>query len=322
MYKRIFDERKSGSSWGQLSKKYNKARSSIRRIVESFSKQKQKRGPKPLLKKMDKYHMKVLIGSHERQGIKNTISKIKEAMKLNVSNMTIWRQLRSLDFNYEKVFKIYKLNKEKRERRMLVARSYIENEICWKEVIFSDEKLFTINGNDSYFTWRLKGTKFFKKNNYLKSPGLMIWAAIFPNGTLSFRIISGSIKSKNYIDILKNSLIPMMKLNAKSNFYFQQDNCRVHTSRETLAFLKSSNVKVLEWAPYSPDLNIIENIWAELSRKVYGSGTIKNLRDLKTRIIQAFEEYNLFKTEYTKALYSSMPRRICDILLKKGDRVR
>ncbi len=35
-----------------------------------------------------------------------------------------------------------------------------------------------------------------------------------------------------------------------------------------IAFLRTNRVRVLEWPPLSPDLSPIENLWAELKRRV------------------------------------------------------
>ena len=113
-------------------------------------------------------------------------------------------------------------------------------------MVFTDEKYFTLVGNYSYYTWKSEGIKFFKARNFLISPGIMIWGALFYNGTLSFRIVSGTINSEKYIEILKTSLIPMTKLNASHDFVLQQDNCRVHTSHKTKNFLDEIGIKSLD----------------------------------------------------------------------------
>lgn len=61
----------------------------------------------------------------------------------------------------------------------------------------------------------------------------------------------------------------------QAKFIFQQDGARPHTAAITRKTLSDEGVSVLKWPPYSPDLNIIENIWglvqARMDKKYFAT---------------------------------------------------
>jgi transposase len=50
---------------------------------------------------------------------------------------------------------------------------------------------------------------------------------------------------------------------------FIQNNVGIHYRKELVAWLKEKGYKVLEWLPYSPNLNLIKYVWVELKKLVY-----------------------------------------------------
>ena len=46
------------------------------------------------------------------------------------------------------------------------------------------------------------------------------------------------------------------------------DNCRVHWLLEALQFYKDNEITVIDWLPYSPELNPIENVWVFIKAKL------------------------------------------------------
>jgi transposase len=43
---------------------------------------------------------------------------------------------------------------------------------------------------------------------------------------------------------------------------FMQDNAPIHTAKKVTKWFEDRGIPVLNWAPYSPDLNPIEHVWA------------------------------------------------------------
>ncbi|KAA8493874.1 Transposable element Tc3 transposase [Porphyridium purpureum] len=92
------------------------------------------------------------------------------------------------------------------------------------------------------------------------------------------------------------------------NMVFQQDNAPVHTSRLVKNFMNDENVELLDWPAYSPDFNIIENLWGILARKVYeGARQYQTVLELKNAILQAWETLD---QPVMANLYASLPKRI------------
>ena len=59
---------------------------------------------------------------------------------------------------------------------------------------------------------------------------------------------------------------------------FMHDNAPVHTARIVKRVLEAlDNIEVMDWPPYSPDLNPIENIWALMKAEIY-----RNYPELET----------------------------------------
>jgi len=71
-----------------------------------------------------------------------------------------------------------------------------------------------------------------------RSPRLMVCAMVMPNGFLYYEIMTCKQKSTNYINIIKTKALPIIKINIKNNFMFQQDNCPIHKSKENLEFFR------------------------------------------------------------------------------------
>ena len=188
-------------------------------------------------------------------------------------------------------------------------------------MIFSDEKRFSLNGCDFFYTWIHSKQSPKRIRKVVRSPCVMVWAMVSPNGLISFRILKGNQNAENYINIIKNVVIPMAKLNLGKEYIYQHDNCPIHVATKTKNFSSASNLKVLDWPAHSPDLNIIENLWQIISMKVYDTEAPKNIKELKKRIEMVINDMNVTGFYQVRNLYNSIRGRLCDVILRRGERI-
>lgn len=82
-------------------------------------------------------------------------------------------------------------------------------------------------------------------------------------------------------------------------------------------------VTILDWPPYSPDLNPIENIWKILKENIYKAdpelATLGSNIASKQRLIQvAISCWEDIKEKVLRDLVSSMRRRLSAVIKTKG----
>ena len=69
--------------------------------------------------------------------------------------------------------------------------------------------------------------------------------------------------------------------------------------------MKKSKINILEWLANGPDLNIVEDIWQQLSNDIYDGPQFKKISDLREIINRIILHFNLKKRENIKELYQT-----------------
>lgn len=212
-----------------------------------------------------------------------------------------------------------KLTDRHKKQRLEYCDKYMEMGQKWKNVIFSDEKKFNLDGPDGLkYYWRdlRKEPKSIFSRNF-GGGSLMVWAAISFNARSEIVFLEGRQTSFDYSLTLENYLLPFAWQNYGFNFIFMQDNASIHTSNEMKNWFKEQNIALLDHPPNSPDLNPMENVWAALVRMVYANGQqYTSIAELRASIKQ---KWTLIDQKYIQNLILSMKDRIKETLMKKGD---
>ena len=193
---------------------------------------------------------------------KDILCALKKATGVLVSKQTIIRDLHALGFKSRVRPKSCCLTTDY-AARVAFATLHLKddpNVMC-----FSDEKVFTSNDESMRLQWMMEGdTPLPRLKTRWPAGRVMVWGCIgigfrhlqvIPEGT--------ALNSNNYIRIC---LSPIRKhLQGK---VFQQDNAPCHASSRTSQYLTRQLIRTISWTPRSPDMNVIEVLWAIMQRRV------------------------------------------------------
>ena len=105
----------------------------------------------------------------------------------------------------------------------------------------------------------------------------MVWGGISHGVKTPLVVIQGNLTAVRYRDqVLMPHVLPLVNAH---NLTFQHDNARPHVARVCRDFLNQNNVQVLDWPPYSPDLNQSSTFGM---RWTGGSGSASTYRQRRT----------------------------------------
>ena len=184
---------------------------------------------------------------------------------------------------------IYDPNKEK---RLAWARKNIGED--FSDCIFSDETTVQMETHRRFCC-----TKSGLKPRYKPRPKhptkVHVWAAISKKGRSGVCIFEGCMDAVAYVNILEQTLLPMIQALYPNGHRFVQDNDPKHTSRLAQQFFREKGVNWWHTPPESPDCNPIENLWHELKEHLRREVKPRNKEDLIQGIVTFWETVDVTK---------------------------
>jgi hypothetical protein len=143
-----------------------------------------------------------------------------------------------------------------------------------------------------------------------------VWACFSRNGIGDIHIFTEDLDAAEMKAILQSHLVQSAERVFPNNtvWWFLQDNDPKHSSRLVHEWLFCHGVQCLDFPPHSPDLNPIENLWANLKRRVEEHNS-RNIEELQQQIhIEWLRTDKIFLSN----LSDSMPRRCKAVIANEG----
>ncbi|KAI4886606.1 hypothetical protein NFI96_000804 [Prochilodus magdalenae] len=212
----------------------------------------------------------------------------------DVSRSTTYRRLRELGFKSHVPAVKPMLNKKQMEKRLKWAKEHGESTAeDWQKVVFSDESRFCISfGDQGPRVWRRGGETYNHEcvKRSVKFPqSVMVWGCMSARGVGKLCFLKKTVNAAVYQDVLETFLIPTVEEQfGEEDFIFQQDLAPAHAAKSTKDWFTKKQLEVLAWPANSPDLNVIENLWAIVKRKIRDRKPT-TLDQLKQNIATAWE---------------------------------
>jgi transposase len=257
-----------------------------------------------------------------------TPRQILQELQLNVSAHTIDRRLQEAGLFGRVALKKRVFVEADKKKRLSFAEGYKNwTEKQWERVLFADEAVIQGEGGmkgGRQWVRRPIGTSDAFKSEYVHHSishpkQLNIWACFSASGLGYCYIYNETLDAKSFVHILDTHLLPSADLlfteTPRRQWWYLQDNAPTHTARMTRKWLHNHGIICLDFPPYSPDLNPIENLWQHIEKRVEERvpTTIDELQDVVA------EEWKNTPIELLTKLAHSMIYRCKTVIAAHGD---
>ena len=265
-----------------ISVKINRPRTTVtnflRRLKQTGTSENAHRsGRPPLLNE----RAKRLIVREAKKDRRQPLAELTANLSYNPSVSTVRRALKEAGIQKWRALERPLLTDENAAARLAWALEYKDwTEEDWECCIWSDECMVEKSKDPrSIWVFRSPPEKWHKDCIFPKfkgkSPGVMVWGSFYGQSRGMFvPIIIPYIDAEVYLDLLKALLPPMVaqiETTTGKRVIFMQDNAPVHRAFSVQIWLACKEIRVMEWPPYSPDLNPIEHVWRKLKANLQTS---------------------------------------------------
>lgn len=235
-----------------------------------------------------------------------------------ISASTIGKVLAKKGFKYKAFDKGIIYSDEERMRRVEFCKKMLaeEGKVIY-QTFYSDEMSIELNKTHKTKAWTL-ATENIRKKAGTESVRLNCWGAISAQGSTSLEIYERGMNGKFYREVITRHKPEMEMLYPDGDYYFYQDNHPAHHKNEEW-LVQDQKLKLISSPKYSPDLNIIENLWSALKERVTSECPM-NEKELRASLLSNWDL--LTKVDRLQPFFEGLHRRYILCIAKEGHKFR
>lgn len=305
---------KEGVPLSQIARKLHRSVSVIHKWVQlrqipDYGRKRPRRGRPRVIPEKSKQKLETFLLRYDTVGCDPLSLKTQKVIGTTVSGRTLQRFQKECGIKWGKPRPRPPLSETTRLKRLRWCKKLSKlTEYEAMRYVFSDEKIYRASSGPRALRYRRGQQPTKVKTRSAKK--LHVWWAIHSTVSFDTKTVKGTLNAAGYQKILRSALIPKYK----RGMIFLQDNCSVHTAKTTKEFLKVNNIDYInDFPPYSPDLNVIENLWGYVD---YRLGKInRQSKDFAGRVSRTLKE---IPREIINNLIKSLPKRIKACLEAEG----
>jgi len=189
----------------------------------------------------------------------------------------------------------------------------------WGRVMFGDEAYICLGVHGQIWVQRPQDTaylsQFMVQGQTNFAPKIGIWACFSGQGVAGLRIFDGDMDTRLYTDTMDQFMKPRaLRFWPDGPWFYLHDNAGYHGSRGSYTWFHNKGVDLIKLPPHSPDLNPIENLWADLKRRI----ELRFPRDIAKLRQFLTEEWESTPRSTCSNLVNSMPDRMRAVIDAEG----
>ena len=225
-----------------------------------------------------------------------------------VSHSTIVIEAQRHGLTARKGIKRPLITEVQKAKRLSWCRNHIDTD--WKYFLFTDEAPFWQTGSvRTRYCRPGRGPQIIPS---VKHPSKVhVWGGVCYFGKTGLKVMRSSetMTAERYRGVIKDYVVDSgAQLFGEHDFTLLHDGAPAHRARATQRWLEEHGVsETNDFPPNSPDLNIIEHIWAIMKHNLYSHTLLYNTRTLESAVKRSWNKVELAKI---RVLVASMPRRI------------